>query len=158
MHTISNDRALRQALDRLSLEEQRMLGGRFVNRVAHLCEDARVRFAVSLAMDPASSPAERDEAFRGARAYAVKTYTECGKDTNWLAQAAHFVAIAAAVCLTPEGQAPNDGNLAWKAAMQARMARNCELIEHQDGVEHEEPAHQYQLANQFFDGLSGTSA
>ena len=35
-------------------------------------------------------------ALRGARSHATKTYTACGSDTDWLAQAEHFASAAAA--------------------------------------------------------------
>jgi hypothetical protein len=123
-----------------------------VNSVLHLCEDARIRLAVATGMNANAPAAERDEAFRAAKAFAVKTYTDCGRDTDWLAQAAHFVGAAAAACLTPAGQPGADVNSAWKAAMQARMARNCEMIERQDGEEHNEAERQYGIATEFLSG------
>ena len=113
-----------------------------------LCEDSRVKRAVEIAMDLDANPVDKEEAFRSAKAVAVKTYTDCGKDTDWMAQAAHFVAAAAAACLVPEAQQSSD-NPAWKAAMQARMARNCELIERQDGGAHNEVEEQYEIAREF---------
>ena len=148
MATISSDHELRLALDGLTREQQRVLGGQFVNSVSDLCDDTRVKRAVEIAMDPDANPLDKEEAFRSAKAVAVKTYTDCGKDTDWLAQAAHFVAAATAACLAPESQQSSD-NPAWKAAMQARMARNCELIERGDGGDRNEVEAQYEVANKF---------
>ncbi len=148
MATIGNDHELKTALDGLDSTQQRVLGGQFVEKVLGLCDDPRVRRAVEVAMDPEAPPAAVDDAFRTAKAVAVKTYTDCGKDTDWMSQAAHFVAAAAAASLTPEAQRGKD-NPAWKAAMQARMARNCEMIEQQDGGPHNEAEVQYALANGF---------
>jgi hypothetical protein len=146
--TIGNDHALKTALDALNPTQQRVLGGLFVDKVLELCDDPRVSRAVQVAVDPNATEAALDDAFRAAKAVAVKTYTDCGKDTDWMNQAAHFVAAAAAAALTPATQQGKD-NTAWKAAMQARMARNCEMIEHQDGGPHNEAEVQYELAGSF---------
>lgn len=150
MSPISNDHELRLALDALSADQQRVLGARFVHNVMNLCGDSRVLLAVTTGMNPAASAAECEEAFRAARTFAVTSYTECGKDTDWLAQAAHFVGAAAAASLTPP-DAAGTGN-AWKAAMQARMARNCVMIAQDDGGDHEEAHRQYQIANDYLAG------
>jgi hypothetical protein len=148
MATITSDHELKLALDSLPRARQRLLGARFVAGVIDLCDDSRIRRAMEIAADPEASEIDLGEAFRSAKSIAVKTYTDCGKDTDWLSQAAHFVAAATAACLTPENQ-PGGDNPAWKAAMQARMARNCELIERGDGGEHNEAEQQYQAARAF---------
>ncbi|MGQ9832078.1 MAG: hypothetical protein ACUVQI_10950, partial [Thermochromatium sp.] len=61
-----------------------------------------------------ASPGELEDAFRVVHAYAVKTYTDCGKDTDWLAQADHFAAAAA---LKPDELITERQNRAWKAAV-----------------------------------------
>jgi hypothetical protein len=94
-------------------------------------------------------PGELEDAFKAAKAYATKTYTDCGKDTDWLAQADHFVAASAAAALTPDALLTEKQNRAWKAAMQARMAVNCTLIEEDDAPETSEAEHQYALAEAF---------
>ena len=148
MAAISNDRELRIALDGLTPRQQRVLGGKFIDSVLDLCEDVRIRRAVEVAIDPGASEAALSGAFRDAKAVAVKTYTDCGKDTDWIAQAAHFVASATAACLAPPSR-PGGDNPAWKAAMRTRMARNCEMIERQEGAEHNESETQYRIANGF---------
>jgi hypothetical protein len=145
MAAIGNDHEFKLALDRLDQAHQRLLGAHFVASVLDLCRDPRIRRAVQIASDPQASEIDLDEAFRSAKSVAVKTYTDCGKDTDWMSQAAHFVAAAAAACLTPEGH-PGGDNPAWKTAMQARMARNCQLIEQGDADGHDESAVQYRLA------------
>lgn len=147
MTSISNDHELKLALDGLSPQQQRVLGGRFVKNVLNLCDDSRISRAVDIATDPEASDLDLAEAFRSAKAVSVKTYTDCGKDTDWMAQAAHFVAAAAAASLAPTDQ--GKGNPAWKAAMQARMARNCELIEQGDGSEHGESEEQFGITAEF---------
>ncbi len=147
MANIQNDHALREALDGLSGERQRILGSRFAQGVLRLAKDERVRRAIETGLREDASPAEVEDAFRAAKAYATKTYTDCGKDTDWLAQADHFVAAAAAAALTPDAQVAERQNRAWKAAVQARMAVNCELIESDDVPDQSEAERQYAIAN-----------
>ncbi len=152
MTSIQNDKDLRQALERLSPGEQRRIGGMFVQSALDLCNDVRVRRAVEVAMNPDSSDEEREDAFHSANAYAVHSYTECGRDTDWTRQAAHFVGVAAA-CLLSGDKSGGDGNHAWKVAMHVRNARNCELVVHIDsGGMDDEPERQRRIADEFFGG------
>jgi hypothetical protein len=102
MASIQNDQDLKHALEQLSPEQQRRIGGMFIENALDLCDDTRVRRAIELAMEPASTDEEREDAFRSVKTYAVSTYTECGRDTDWSRQAAHFVGIAAACLLSDE--------------------------------------------------------
>jgi hypothetical protein len=149
MAEIHNDQQLRDALNALAADRQRILGARFAQSVARLSRDERVSRAIETALRPDCSPGEADDAFRAARAYATKTYTDCGKDTDWLAQADHFVAAAAAAALTPDALQAERQNRAWKAAVQARMATNCELMETDAVAEVSEAERQYAIANDF---------
>jgi len=148
MATISNDHDLRDAINALTARQQRLLGARFAQSVMHLCNDDRVRRASDTALAPDAGESALEDAFRAAKAYATKTYTACGKDTDWLAQAEHFAAAAVAAALTPAGQLSGKMNPAWKAAVQARMAKNCEMMEEDEGEEEGEPERQYRIANE----------
>ena len=145
MAKITNDHELRAALQGLSVDRARVLGAQFAKSVIALNRDDRVARAVETALNIESSPAELEDAFRAAKGYATKTYTDCGKDTDWLAQADHFVAAAAAAALTPES-IEHQGR-AWKAAVQARMAINCELIELDEAPDQGEVERQYNIAS-----------
>jgi hypothetical protein len=149
MATISNDQDLRALLHRLPAEQQRIIGARFAQSVIHLSRDARVNRAVETGIRPDATEPELEDAYHAAKAWATKTYTECGKDTDWLAQADHFVAAAAAAALTPEHLLAETTNRAWKAAMQARMANNCELVEASEGTYSNEVERQYAIAEEF---------
>jgi hypothetical protein len=149
MANIQNDHVLREALDGLSGEQQRILGSRFAQSVLRLSKDERVRRAIDTGLREDGSPGEIEDAFRAAKAYATKTYTDCGKDTDWLAQADHFVAAAAAAALTPDALVAEKQNRAWKAAVQARMAVNCELIESDEVPGQSEAERQYGIANAY---------
>ncbi len=147
MSRIGNDHQLRVALEAMSIEQQRVVGGLFAQSVLGLCDDPKVQRAVSVAVAADADPRDLDEAFRNAKAVSVKTYTDCGKDTDWLAQAAHFVAAAAAAAQAPRDTRRRD-KPPREAPEQARMARNCEMIERGDGGEHDESQSQYAIAAQ----------
>jgi hypothetical protein len=149
MANIQNDHALREALNGLSADQQRVLGSQFAQSVVRLSNDERVNRAVETGLRDDCSPGELEDAFKAARSYATKTYTDCGKDTDWLAQADHFVAAAAAAALTPDALMAERQNRAWKAAVQARMAVNCELMESDDAPDVSEAERQYAIANAF---------
>ncbi len=149
MTEIQNDQQLRNALNALAADRQRILGARFVQSVMRLSRDERVNRAIETGLRADCTAGESDDAYRAARAYATKTYTDCGKDTDWLAQADHFVAAAAAAALTPESLLAERQNRAWKAAVQARMAANCELMETDEVADESEAQRQYAIANAF---------
>ncbi len=149
MPKIHDDRSLRDCLAKLTVTEQRHLAGRFVNRTADLARDQVLRDAIEAAMDPDTSDTARAAAYKNARSVAVKTYTSCGRDADWLAQAEHFVAAACSAALTPDDALTEAANLAWKTAMQARMARNCAMIEAESIDEGGEIQAQYRLTEEF---------
>jgi len=148
MTTISNDHDLRDALSRLDDVRQRILGAAFTKSVIHLCRNQRVHRAVESALNPDASESELLDAFKAVKGYAAKTYTACGRDTDWLGQADHFVAATAAAALTPPGQFSEKTNPAWKAAVQARMAKNCELMIEDEGEMETEAQRQYRIASE----------
>ena len=151
MAIISNDQELRTLLNNLPDDQQRIVGARFAESVIHLSKDERVNRAISTGLRPDVGSDELEDAYRGAKSWATKTYTDCGKDTDWLAQADHFVAAATAAALTPDGLLTEKANRAWKAAMQARMANNCELVEDDANAHTDEVQCQYAIAEEFLD-------
>ena len=151
MATINNDQDLRALLHKLPADQQRIIGARFAQSVVHLSKDERVNRAIETALRADATAGELEDAYRAAKAWATKTYTDCGKDTDWLAQADHFVAAATAAALTPDNLLSEKTNRAWKAAMQARMANNCELVEGAEGAHTGEVQRQYAIAEDFVD-------
>jgi len=147
MAKITNDHELRAALAELSADRQRVLGAQFVKSVIALNRDERVARAVETALNIEASPAELEDALRAAKGYATRTYTDCGKDTDWLAQADHFVAAATAAALSPE--TGDRQNRAWKAAVQARMAANCAQMDDDEVRFEDEPERQYRIAEAY---------
>lgn len=148
---ITNDQQLREALSPLSAQQQRELGGLYVSSVSHLSSDSRIGRALEAAAKQEIGPQELEEAYKSVKAFATQSYTACGRDADWAAQAEHFVAAAAAACLAPQ-EASEPSNNAWKAAMQARMAKNCEMILNDAGDIDNEAQKQYQIAAQYLNG------
>jgi hypothetical protein len=147
MASITNDQQLRELTNGLDADAQRVLGGRFAQSVIEITSSSRLKRAVEVASDPASSEEDMAEALKTARSIANDTYTACGRDADWMAQAEHFVARACAAALTAPEQLGASENPAWKAAMYARMAKNCQMIETGKGETDNEAQRQYQVAS-----------
>ena len=146
MSNINNDSELRQFIDSLSFEQQRALGVKFAESVMDLTQDPRLKKALDTALTPAVTAPEVEEAYKTAKAISTATFTACGRDADWMAQAEHFTAAALQAALAPADQLPGKGTAAWKAAMQARMARNCAMIETGQGSADSESQRQYRIA------------
>ena len=143
--TIHNDQEFKQALSELSMVEQRMLAVQFIESVLHLNPDPLIERALKVVRDKS----EFGDIYASINSLAVKTYTACGNDADWLAQAAHFVATAARACLTPLDHLGNKTNLAWTCAMQTRMAKNCEMIESDSDTVDNEAQKQYVITDAY---------
>lgn len=146
MPNINNDSELRQFIDSLGFEQQRALGVKFAESVMDLTQDPRLKKALDTALTPAVTAPEVEEAYKTAKAISTATFTACGRDADWMAQAEHFAAAALQAALAPADQLPGKGTAAWKAAMQARMARNCAMIETGQGSADSESQRQYRIA------------
>lgn len=146
---ISNDQEFKNTLNDLSLEQQRLLGARFVKSVLALVDNPRLSNALSVAIDPASDQAACNDAYKVAKSIATKTYTACGRDADWALQAEHFVAAACAAALTPQALMTERFSPAWKAAIQSRMARNCIMIGSETAEVENEAERQYRLTEDF---------
>ena len=146
---IQNDQEFKKALAELSVADQRVVGARFVESVIHLNNDPLIVRALKVAEDKMHSQVEFDEVYKSVKSLSVTTYTACGDDADWPAQAAHFVATATKACLTPADQLGGKNNLAWKCAMQARMAKNCEMIESDSDEIDNEAQKQYAIVDEF---------
>lgn len=156
--TIHNDQEFKQALSELTIADQRVLAAQFVESVVYLNSDPIIKHALKLARNKMTSGSvseenEFDAAYKSVKSLAVKTYTACGDDADWPAQAAHFIATATKACLTPMDHLGNNSgiknNLAWKCAMQSRMAKNCEMIESDSRTIDNEAQKQYAISNDF---------
>lgn len=140
MPGIQSDSEFKQALSSLSLEQQRQVGKGFVESVIDLAD------APKIARELASiggSEADLEASFQRLKSVAIESYTLCGREADWLKQAGHFVAAAAAGCLTPADQ--QCGELAWSVAMNARMARVCEAVSRGESGDDTEARKQYEI-------------
>lgn len=142
----TNDREFKTKLGALPIAHQRQVAASFVQRVLPLSNDFRIKSALVLAQRSGVSEAELASAYQAANTARVESFTQCGKETDWTAQAGHFVAKAAVACVRPAAEGEN---LAWEAAMSARMARTCETVANGEGTENSEPAEQYRLLSEF---------
>lgn len=149
MSHITTEREFKNSLNPLTIVQQRLIGALFVANVLHLCKDYRVKKAVEVAQNPHISDDELVAVYKAAKSASVETFTQCGKDVDWLGQASHFVAAASTVCVTPLEQLKSTDNLAWNAAMQARMARTFETIAAGEGSENQEAQQQYEILGNF---------
>ena len=147
--TIKNDQDFKQALSELSMAEQRRLAAQFIDSVVQLSSEPVIARALKVIRAEVYSENDSEEIYKQIKSLAVKTYTACGDDADWSSQAAHFVVTATKACLTPRKFLDNKNNLAWKCAMQTRMARNCELIESDNNTIDNEAQKQYAITNDF---------
>ncbi|MGA9033308.1 MAG: hypothetical protein WB402_12395 [Sulfuricaulis sp.] len=144
--TIRSDADFKAALNKLPTPDQRRVAARFVESVVALCHDPRVAAAINAARRLDISDAELTAAFHAVKTACVDSYTQCGHEADWRAQAGHFVAKAAETCVMPDGRARDIG---WNAAMQARMARTCEAISTGRGTENREAEQQFRILEEF---------
>ncbi len=142
----TNDKEFKAKLGALPIAHQRHVAALFVRRVFPLSNDVRLKAAIELAQRKDVSDAELAGAYQAANTARVESFTQCGKETDWGAQAGHFVAKAAVACVRP---AAEGDTLAWDAAMQARMARTCETVATGEGTENPEAEEQYRLLRDF---------
>jgi hypothetical protein len=143
---ISNDKEFKNALAGLSTAQQRQVASGFVQRVFALSGDVRIKAALDAAARADVSDAELTVLSGAANTARVESFTQCGKETDWSAQAGHFVAKAAVACVKA---AEAGSNLAWDAAMHARMARTCQTVADGAGTENVEAGEQYRLLEAF---------
>ena len=144
--TISNDKEFKAKLAALPGAQQRQLAARFVQRVFGLSNDVRVKAAIDFALRGDVTSAELTVVSQAANSARVESFTQCGRETDWSAQAGHFVAKAAVACVAP---AVEGASLAWDAAMQTRMARTCETVATGEGTENSEAEEQYRILEAF---------
>ena len=143
----TNDKEFKAELGALPIAHQRHVAALFVQRVLPLSNDFRIKAALELAQRANVSDEELAAAYQSANTARVESFTQCGKETNWDAQAGHFVAQAAVACVRPASE--EGENLAWVAAMSARMARTCETVATGEGTENTEAQEQYRILRAF---------
>lgn len=142
----TNDKEFKAKLGALPIAHQRHVAALFVQRVIPLSDDFRLKAAIALALRKDVSDAELAGAYQSANTARVESFTQCGKECDWADQAGHFVAKAAVACVRP---AAEGDNLAWDAAMHARMARTCQTVADGAGTDNREAEAQYRILEAF---------
>ena len=150
MSQILNDTQFREALDTLDSDQQRLVAGLFAENVLALSDDPGLASIVRTAVNPAATEAELRNAWKEGKAASIELSARCGADGDWSDQAGYFVARAATAALAP-GTAAKTGGPAWQAAMNARMAQSCNLIDATDEEVSRVRDQQYQILSSFLD-------
>lgn len=144
--SITDDQAFKLTLAGLPVERQRQIAVAFCQRVLDLTHDMRVKSALESAGKDGVTEAELLLVAPAAQAARVDSFAQCGSDAGWTAQAGHFVAKAAEICV--RGAAPGK-SIAWDAAMQARLARTCQTVAEGLGTENTEVREQHRILETF---------
>jgi len=147
MPEITNDTEFRKALDGLGLDDQRKVGAAFVDGVVDLNSDERVGQALRAAREGLSGDLLA-AVFKNAKKASIDSHARCGSEGDWADQAAYFVARAATAIAAPPGQSKTD-NVAWLAAVNARMARTCESIDGEADAAGQESKRQYRILAEY---------
>jgi hypothetical protein len=150
MSGISNDQQFRDALDGLDVLQQRAVGALFVESVLGLSDDPRVAQALSAVRESDLEEEVLNLVRRNIKAACLEAHARCGADGEWSDQAGYFVARAAEACVEPEGRSQGKGP-AWKAAMNARMARTCLAADSEEDSHDSESQAQYQILTSYLD-------
>lgn len=125
------NRKIKDALNALSLADQRRIGARFIENVLDLADDARLGRVVESLMQPEITPEDLLKAHQTARSVYVETHPHSDlEELSFGLQAAHFVAEACMVCTEPAYEQAKAIHLAQKVAMYCRMARTCSSMAH----------------------------
>lgn len=143
---IQTEKEFKAALAALPLARQRQVAAAFGQRVMDLCHDVRVKNALATASRADVSDQELVLVAHSAHSARVESYTQCGHDSGWVPAAGHFVSRAAECCV----RAAAEGEpVAWEAAMQARLARTCQMVAQGEGTDNDEATAQYQILETF---------
>jgi hypothetical protein len=132
MAKIGTMQAFKEALEALSLDQQRLVAARFVADVLDLTQDERVTRAQKVAADPAATPDAIMSAYHSAWHAAMESSVHGDMELiDWQKQTAYFVAKACAESLAPSHPGVTLRHLASNVAHHCRMARLCASIEHE---------------------------
>lgn len=151
MSHISDETSFQKALNELSRSEQRQLGALFVQAVLDLLDDPRIGSAIKCAQNPETPAEEMLVAHNRVKSLEIETYTSCGSKVDWHSMAAHHVASAGVRCVAPESTLMADDNIAFHAAMNCRLARNCATLAEGGEERCSEIEKQYQLLGEFLE-------
>lgn len=133
MGKITTMEEFRQAIESLSLDQQRIVAARFVADVLELTDDERIKQAQKVAADPKATPDAVMSAYHSAWHAAMESSVHSDMELiDWRKHTAHFVAKACAESLAPAHPGITLRHLATNVASHCRMARLCASIEHEE--------------------------
>ncbi len=133
MVKINTMQEFKEALDKLSLDQQRVAAALFVEDVLDLTGDAAVMQAQKIAADPDATPESLMSAYHSAAHAAAESSMHGDLELiDWQKQTAHFVARACSESLAPSHRGLTWSHLAFNVASHCRMARLCATIEHEE--------------------------
>lgn len=155
MMQINNDGAFQAALKKLDGRVQRVAAARFIEHVLPLSGDTKLAHVVEIAGDHNASRASLNEALKIAKSSAIHCRARDGIEGDWHRQAGYFVARAAIAALSPRCQVPE--GIAWHAALNSRLARTSEAIDHGYNEDTQEREYQYAIVAGFINIQSETA-
>ncbi|RLA07533.1 MAG: hypothetical protein DRQ51_05750 [Gammaproteobacteria bacterium] len=147
MKTITNDKQFKATIDELSSLQNRKLATLFLQNVMGLTDKKKYQQLLTLASNKNATEQEYANLQTAIQTMVVETNARCGTDTDWAAQAEHFVAKSALSCVKDANR--SNQNSAYDSAMYARMACNFASIADGKSDEQAETQAQYQILIQF---------
>lgn len=133
MTGLTNIKDFPNCLNALPLRTQRQVAAGFISDVLDLRDDPRIRHAVAVAAKGDATPEELAAAYHAVHAIYVESNPHSDlSELDFGRQAAHFVAEACLVCLSPLYEKAATCRLAHKVAMYCRMARTCASLRHDE--------------------------
>jgi len=133
MHANFDSKGFRQALNSLTVPQQRRVASKFIEKVLDLADERCLDKIVKLFGNQNVSARDLEEAHRRARAIYVDTHPHSDlTELNFMQQAKHLVAEACMTCVAPVYEEAKVCHLAQKVAMYCRMARTCSNMDHEE--------------------------
>ena len=132
MSEIASIQALKKALSSLTHEQQRHVSSQFISLVLDLTDDANIKHVQQVAANPDATDTELMEAYKLARHAIIRSDSWGLVEVDMKKQAAHFVAEACAICLSPPSHIKGGHNLAWNTAHYCGCAQTCASIWHDE--------------------------
>jgi len=161
MSKITTNESFMDALASLSLQQQRLVGARFIKNVLELTKDKHIIHAQSIAVTSDAKAEDLLDAYHSVHTSYVKTNPRSDMHAlDWTKQAEHFVAEACMTCLAPTYPEAATHHLAQRVSMYCLMARTCASINHEgnfptfetsEEVTKAEMNEQYRIVNEFLE-------
>jgi len=134
MSKISTSAECRKAFASLSVARQRQVGARFVGNVLDLTDDPQVKNGQEIAGKAGVTAEELNDAYNKVHAVYLATHPRSGcTELDYKQHAAHFVAEACMICLSPTYPERNTAEIAGRVAMYCQLARHFSAIQQQEG-------------------------